>query len=239
MEKNYEQRRKEVLDVCHIEKQLYEIPIPGMEAYTIDGEMVLRSYKRPGPPAILLCRQNKHGGHEYNLWCIDENGLRQKKSFSPLRLYLCACAGLDPRVATLDSFEYDEQGFPVAVKMKVKDKLKRMPGKVITTNAYRKTMTDKEKQMVVAARSMHELQVLQSCIETEDYSELMEIMWSYKTLVISMLYVRYGIRTARAKELYSIAVEHLIQRIKRDHVVIRNILWGLIHTAYLAKLNNA
>lgn len=235
----YEQRRKEVLDVCHYEKQLYEMPIPGLEAYTIDAEMVVRSYKSPGSPRVLCCKLNKHGGYEYNLWCADENGLRQKKSFSPLRLYLCACSGLDPRETTIDSFEFDEHGVPVAAKMKVTDNVKRKPGKVITTNVYRKGMTDKEKQLALAARCEYEIKVLQKAIETDDYKELMEIMWSYRQLVIGMLYVKYLIRSKRAEELFSIAVEHVTTRIKRDHVVVRNLLWSLIHTAHRAKLNQA
>lgn len=234
----YQQRREE-LDVCHYEKQLYEMPIPGMEAYTIDAEMVVRSYKRPGSPSILCCKLNHHGGYEYNLWCMDEHGLRQKKSFNPLRLYLCACSGLDPRETTLDSFEFDENGLPVAVKMQVKDKMKCKPGKVITTSAYRKGMTDKEKQLALAARSEYEIKVLKKAVETDDYKELMEIMWSYKNLVIGMLYVKYLIRKNRAEELFSIAVEHVTTRIKRDHHVVRNLLWTLIHTAHQAKLNHA
>lgn len=235
----YEQRREEVLDVCHYEKQLYEMPIPGMEAYTIDAEMVVRSYKRPGSPRQMNCKLNKHGGYEYNLWCVDANGLRQKMSFSPLRLYLCACSGLDSRATTLDSFEYDENGLPIAVKMQVKDKMKRKPGKVITTSAYRKGMTDKEKQLALAARSEYEIKALQRAVDTEDYKELMEIMWSYKQLVVGMLYVRHFIRRQRAEELFSIAVEHITTRIKRDHMVVRNILWTLIHCALQAKLNKA
>lgn len=239
MTKSYEQRREEVLDVCHYEKQLYEMPIPGIEAYTIDAEMVVRSYKAPGSPHVMYCKKNKHGGYEYNLWCTDNNGFRQKFSFSPLRLYLCACAGLDPRVTTLDNFEFDESGNPVAVNMRVKDKVKRKPGKLITTNILRKGMTDKERQLALAARSEYEIKVLQKAVATEDYKELMEIMWSYKSLVIGMLYVKWGIRSNRAEELFSIAVEHTTTRIKRDHVVVRNILWALIHCAHFAKLNQA
>lgn len=237
--KTSKQRRDEVLDVCHYEKQLYEMPIPGMEAYTIDAEMVVRSYKRPGSPRVMCCKLNKHGGYEYNLWCFDDNGLRQKTSFSPLRLYLCACSGLDPRETTLDSFEFDEHGHPIAANVKVTDRMKRKPGKVITANALRKGMTDKEKQLAFAARTEYEIKALQKAVASEDFTELMEIMWSYKQLVIGMLYVRYGIRKQRAEELFSIAVDHIATRIKRDHSVYRNLLWSLITTAHLAKINNA
>lgn len=237
--RNYEQRPQNDLDVCHYEKELYEIPIPGMEAYTIDGEMVVRSYKRPGNPLVMYCKQNKHGGYEYNLWCTDDNGFREKVSFTPLRLYLCACSGLDPRETTIDCFEFDDDGNPVVAKLKVKDKTKRRPGKVITSNFYRKGMSDTDKQLTLAARTRYEVRILQKCVSSDDYTELMEIMWSYKKLVVSMLYVRYRIRAQKAEELFSIAVEHITQRIKRDHIVVRNILWSLIHCAHIAKLNNA
>lgn len=240
MEKpTYEQRREEVLDVCHYEKQLYEIPIPGMEAYTIDAEMIVRSYKKPGSPYIIRARVKKHGGCEYNLWCTNEYGLREKMSFTPLRLYMCACSGLDPRITILDDFEYDKDGNPIVAKFRTRKSIKNKPGKIISTHAYRREMTDKERQLALIARSEYEIKILQKAVETENYEELMKVMWSYKRIVIPMLFVKWGIRSKRTEELFSIAVEHIIQRIKRDHIVIRNLLWSLIHCAHQAKLNNA
>lgn len=226
-------------EVAYYEKQLYEIPIPGMEAYTIDAEMIVRSYKRPGSPSIIRVRVKKHGGCEYNLWCTNEYGLREKMSFTPLRLYMCACAGLDPRITTLEDFEFDKNGTPITAKLRTRKSIKNKPGKIISASAYRKEMTDKERQLALMARTEYEIKILQKAVETENYEELMKVMWAYRKIVIAMLFFKWGIRSKRAEELFSIAVEHITQRIKRDHIVIRNLLWSLIHCAHQAKLNNA
>lgn len=232
-------RRETELDVAHYERQCYEIEVPGFNMYTIDDNMVLRSYKTPGSPRVLNPKANHHGGYEYNLWHIDENGLRKKRSFSPLRLYLCACAGLNPISTTLDDFEYDESGNVKAVSLRTRKGLQHKPGNIITSAVYRRQLTDKERQQARAARQEAELKALQKAIASDDYSEVLTMLWSYRQLVCSVMYVRFRISRSRAEELFSVAMEHVVRKFRKDCVVCSNFMGMIIKNTELALYNNA
>lgn len=213
------------MKTIHINKDTHpnmsEYFIPNFPCYTIDRNLVVRSYAVPGPPAVLKIHHNHNGGEEYNLWTRDKDNNRVKKSFHPLRLFMCAVCQIDPVENTLSSFKLDENGHYI---LKFKNNKTPMGRK---QSGY----MDKDWQIANAVRGIEHMQALIHAADSDDWGRVMELMHDYKELVIDTVCYKCRCSRSDAEEAFYETLEHIVSRMRREHLCVYNFKGWLMKMA--------
>lgn len=223
---NYQTIDKE-LEVCHFERKCCELEIPGFPLYTIDSELRVRSYCFPGQPRILKIYKAHHGEKEYRLFGHDTYGLRKIYYFSPLRLYMCATFGFDPRNYKLEDIVSNKKsnGYDIVLN-RLGEKVKG--GTIITSSVYRKEMSDTEKQLTRVSIRMHELNIIKNAIETENWDDVWLECYSYKGIVERLMWYLYGIPRKNIEDFIELAIEKIMRDMMKNHIVVSSFMNTLL-----------
>lgn len=193
----------------------FELDIPGIPGYTIDPDMQVRSYLS-GIPFQLKVKTDHTGCFSVNVWVVNDLGIRKRKTFSLLRLWLCAKAGVSPLDHTVDSFT-TELGGEVTVRQ-------RKQHNVVTSTRVTQP-EDVQKRLLVQSKTITDAQL--RAIESGDWSEVLTLMEDYREVVVAIASARYRVSNARSEALYREAAHRLyklMSQYKRPIYTVQNSL---------------
>lgn len=195
----------------------FELDIPGVPGYTIDPDMQVRSYLS-GVPYLLKQKVDHSGCYSYNVWVYDSDGVRRRKTLSPLRLWLCAKAGVNPLEHTVDSFGIDLHG-DVSVRYK-------HGGSSVTSVRVTASAADIQKDLLERSSKENDAQL--RALASGDWSEVLLIMNSYRDTCISIVQARCRIRQHRAEAMFQEAVSRIQKQMAVYHRPVYSIFNRII-----------
>lgn len=197
---------------------LQEYTIPGFSRYTIDDELVVRSYTgiqtyivKPKQPQMCI-----------NIVSDDCPHRAGKMTFSLARLYFCALHGIDPRYSGGVSKEVVGDKLFTFVKEKqkaIRNGTQRVVTETIGIKERRKKSTE-ELQAERIDRNVRWLNEQKRAIETRYFGGCVRILNEFRTGVQNYLMNRFDCSFDTAKEMFSRTIDYTIQQIsKRGRIV--------------------
>lgn len=196
-----------------------EYDIPDFPSYTIDDELVVRSYYG-GQMTFKTPKHHKSGNVYYNLYGYDERGIRSKYTFTPIRLYLCAKAGVSPIDANTNDFIFDHDvllaKYPALIDGSARQRQ-------TTVEAHKaKAKTPLEKQCAAIHTRIEEQQVMLRAIQTGDQTEILALIATHRASVYDFArQQRAG--EERAQAVASAVVERTLRCIMQQQVPVANL----------------
>ena len=197
---------------------LQEYPIPGFSRYTIDDELVVRSYTGV-QPYIVKPKQSQMCINIVSDDCPHRAG---KLTFSLTRLYFCALHGLDPRSS--ERINREVVGDKLMSFVKEKQKAIRNGSQRVVTETIgikeRRKKTTEELQAERIDRNIRWLNVQKLAIEKRYFGECVRMLNEFRIGVQNYLMNRFSCSQDTAQEMFSRTVDYTIQQIaKRGRTV--------------------
>ena len=199
---------------------LQEYPIPGFSRYTIDDELVVRSYTgihtyvvKPKQPQMCV-----------NIVSDDCPHRAGKLTFSLTRLYFCALHGMDPRRCEYVNRETVGNKLLTFIKQK-QEAIRNGTQRVVTETIgikERRQKTTEELQTERIDRNVRWLNEQKRAIESRDFGECTKILDEYRSGVQNYLMNRFECTEDVAKEMFSRTADYTLQQIARRGRVVND-----------------
>lgn len=202
-----------------------EYDIPDFPSYTIDDQLVVRSYY--GGTMSFKTPKSNGGCLYYKLYGYNENGMRDKYTLSAIRLLLCAKAGVSPLQAKQCDFIFSHDVFQKKFAA-VWDGSARQ--RTTTVENHKAVMvTPEEKQRRAVRKHIDDQQVMLRAIEAHDYTELLGLIQSHRQDVYNFVRSKHY-SDARANEVAAATCERTLNCIAYQKIPVANL------PAYMCKL---